>query len=143
MHRPSPSKKRDSPNLDQREQHDQDTKSSNKETGAGSTQDSNKQANHFASVAATGTGESRICLGVVPVRVQGTGSTREVQTYALLDNGSEVILSHERLAKKLNLDGDKLKFMLIGVNGSTEVESQLVKYCCELWTVLLLLNYLK
>ena len=33
---------------------------------------------------------------------------------------------HERLAKKLNLDGDKLKFMLTGVNGSTEVESQLV-----------------
>ena len=80
MHRPSPSKKRDSSNLDQREQHDQDTKPFNRETGAGDTQDSNKQlANHVASVAATGTGESRICLAVVSVRVQGTGGTREVQ----------------------------------------------------------------
>ena len=81
MHRPSPSKKRDSSNLDQREQHDQDRKPSNRETGTGDTQDSNKQlANHVASVAGTGTGESRICLGVVPVRLQGTGGTREVQT---------------------------------------------------------------
>ena len=95
MHGPSPSKKRDSSNLDQRERHDQDTKPSNRETGAGDTQDSNKQlGNHVASVPATGTGESRICLGVVPVRMQGTGGTREVQTYALLDNGSKVILSH-------------------------------------------------
>ena len=43
-----------------------------------------------------------------------------------MDNGSEVTFCHERLTKKLNLDGDKLKFMLTGVNGSTEVESQLV-----------------
>ena len=48
-----------------------------------------------------------------------------METYALLDSGSEVTLCHERLVKTLNLGGDKLKFTLTGINGSAEIESQL------------------
>ena len=49
-----------------------------------------------------------------------------VETYALLDSGSEVTLCHERLMETLNLGGDRLKFTLTGINGSAEVENQLI-----------------
>ena len=39
-------------------------------------------------VAATGAGETRVCLGIVPVKVRGKGNNQIVETYALLDNGS-------------------------------------------------------
>ena len=39
---------------------------------------------------ATRAGEKRVCLGVIPVRVRGHNGTHELETYALLDNGSEV-----------------------------------------------------
>ena len=44
-----------------------------------------------------------MCLGIMSVKVQGKGGDRMVETYALLDNGSEVTLCHERLAKDLSL----------------------------------------
>ena len=47
-------------------------------------------------VAATGAGETRVCLGIVPVKVRGKGNNQIVETYALLDNGSEVTLCHEQ-----------------------------------------------
>ena len=46
--------------------------------------------------------------------------------YELLDNGSEMTLCHERLAKKLKLNGDRLSFTLTGMTGSAQVESSLV-----------------
>ena len=46
--------------------------------------------------------------------------------YELLDNGSEMTLCHERLAKKLKLNGDRLSFTLTGMTGSAQVESCLV-----------------
>ena len=55
-------------------------------------------------VAATGAGETRVCLGIVPVKVRGKGNNQIVETYALLDNGSEVTLCHEQLVSKLELD---------------------------------------
>ena len=85
------------------------------EDGAGdSVQQVNGEPN--GSVAATRAGEKRVCLGVIPVRVRGHNSTHEVETYALLDNGSEVTLCRERLMETLGLDGDKLKFTLTGIN---------------------------
>ena len=33
-----------------------------------------------------------------------------IETYALLDNGSEVTLRHERLVKVLGLDGQRFEF---------------------------------
>ena len=79
-----------------------------------------------ATIAATGAGENRVCLGILPVKVQGKGSDRMVETYALLDNGLEVTLCHERLAKQLKLNGDRLSFTLTGMTGSAQVESCLV-----------------
>ena len=49
-------------------------------TGAGNDRET--------AVATTGAGENRVCLGIVPVKVQGKGGDRMVETYALLDNGS-------------------------------------------------------
>ena len=60
------------------------------------------------------------------MRVRSCDRAHEMETYALLDSGSEVTLCHERLVKTLNLGGDKLKFTLTGINGSAEIESQLV-----------------
>ena len=79
-----------------------------------------------ATVATTGAGENQACLGILPVKVQGKGSDRMVETYALLDNGLEVTLCHERLAKKLKLNGDRPSFTLTGMTGSAQVESCLV-----------------
>ena len=76
--------------------------------------------------AATGAGE-RVCLSVVPLKVQVKGSDLPpVETYALLDSGSEVTLCHEHLQKKLGVSGPRLNFTLSGMTGSTRVESQLL-----------------
>ena len=76
-------------------------------------------------VAATGAGETRVCLGIIPVKVRGK-SNEIIKTYALLDNGSEVTLCHEQLANKLELDGERLNFTLTGMTGSTQMESRVV-----------------
>ena len=64
-------------------------------TGAGNDRE--------ATVAATGAGGNLVCLGILPVNVQGKGSDRMVETYVLLDNGSEVTLCHESWRKNLSL----------------------------------------
>jgi len=89
-------------------------------TGAGNDRE--------AAVAATGAGENRVCLGIMPVKVQGKGGGRMVETYALLDNGLEVTLYHERLAKELRLDGERCSFIMTGMTGSAQVESCLVDF---------------
>ena len=78
-------------------------------------------------VAATGAGETRVCLGIVPAKVRGKGNNQIVETYALLDNGSEVTLCHEQLVSKLELDRERLSFTLSGITGSTQMESQVGK----------------
>ena len=87
-------------------------------TGAGNS-------NRIA-VAATGAGETRVCLGIVPVKVRGRSNNQIVETYALLDNGSEVTLCHEQLGSKLGLDRERSSFTLTGVTGSVQVESHVV-----------------
>ena len=79
-----------------------------------------------AVTAATGAGE-RVCLSVVPVKVLAKGSNLiPVETYALLDSGSEVTLCHEKLKETLGASGTRLDFTLAGMTGSTRVESQQV-----------------
>ena len=74
--------------------------------------------------AVTGAGE-RVCLSVVPVKVLVKDSSlMPVQTYALLDSGSEVTLCHEKLRERLGASGTKLQFTLSGMTGSSRVESQ-------------------
>ena len=78
-------------------------------------------------VIATGAGERRVCFGIVPVKVRGKSNNQIVETYALLDNGSEVTLCHEQLVSKLELDGERLSFTMTGTTSSTQVESPVVK----------------
>lgn len=72
-----------------------------------------------------------MCLGIMPVEVQGKGCDRMVETYALLDNGLEVTLCYERLAKELKLDGDRLNFTLTGMTGSAQVKSCLLDFAVK------------
>jgi hypothetical protein len=114
---------------DKMEQKEVKSRTRNEDGAGDSVQQVNGEPN--GSVAATRAGEKRVCLGVIPVRVRGHNSTHEVETYALLDNGSEVTLCHERLMETLGLDGDKLKFTLTGINGTTEVEGQSINIVVE------------
>ena len=49
-----------------------------------------------------------------------------VETYALLDSGSEVTLCHEKLKETLGASGTRLDFTLAGMTDSARVESQQV-----------------
>ena len=40
-----------------------------------------------------------------------------IETYALLDNSSEVTLCHERLVKELGLDGERFEITLTRMTG--------------------------
>jgi len=65
--------------------------------------------------ATTGAGE-RVCVSVVPLKVQVKGSALAppVETYALLDSGSEVTLRHEHLQQELGASArSKAKFHFI------------------------------
>jgi hypothetical protein len=82
-------------------------------------------------IAATGAGDSRVCLGVLPVKVRAKNGNSHVETYALLDSGSEVTLCHEELTERLHCHGKKRNFTLTGMTGSQQVESQLVDIVVE------------
>lgn len=58
---------------------------------------------------------------IVPVFLSN-GFDREVKTYAFLDNGSEVTLIDEKLAKELSLHGPKANLHLKWSNDSTRME---------------------
>ena len=75
---------------------------------------------------ATGAGERRVCLGVLPVKVTAKGGTRTVETYALLDSGSEVTLCKEQLFNDLGSWGSRCNYELQGVTGSKNVEGHVV-----------------
>ena len=58
------------------------------------------------------TTSTRICLRIVPVRVPDNDSGRMLETYALLDNGSDVSLCDAELVKELDLQGERRDFLL-------------------------------
>ena len=76
--------------------------------------------------AATGAGERRICLGVLPVKVKATGGTRIVETSALLDSGSEVTLCKEQIFIELGTRGSKCSYELQSATGSKNIEGHVV-----------------
>ena len=82
-------------------------------------------------IAAAGAGESWVCLGVIPVKIQAKDGNSKVETYALLDSGSEVTLCHEQLSDKLGFHGNKSNFTLTGMTGSQNVESRVVNIVVE------------
>ena len=66
---------------------------------------------------ATGAG-TRVCLKVVPVIVSAPGSSKQVKTYALLDDCSDVSLCSADLAESLGVSGRPKSFSLSTVNQS-------------------------
>ena len=69
----------------------------------------------------------RVCLSVVLVKVLVKDSSLiPVQTYALLDSGSEVTLCHEKLQERLRVSATKLQFFLSGMTGSSHWSTGLV-----------------
>ena len=96
------------------------------QTGAGNSTSSSANGDGGLVVGATGGGESKVCLAVIPVKLYRSNSDEFVETYALMDNGSEVTLCHEQLAKKLGLVGKKIEYTLTGMTGSTQVEGTMV-----------------
>jgi len=55
---------------------------------------------------------SKVCLRIVAVKVRGRQSNKELLTYALLDNGSDVSLCAKDLAAQLGIEGKQRKFYL-------------------------------
>ena len=106
------------------------TKSSQTQTRAGEDKGSTeKEVSNEQGSFGTATRHnegSRICFGAVPVKVRTIDEAEEMQTYALLDNGSEVNLCDGRLAKRLRIDGERLRFTLTGINGSVKVEGRMI-----------------
>ena len=88
--------------------------------------DKNSSQNESGLTAATGVGE-RVCLNVIPVKVQIKGqNTPAVVTYALLDCGSEVTLVHKNLKEELRAQGKEIDLLLSGINGSKQVNGELL-----------------
>ena len=57
-------------------------------------------------------GSGKVCLRIVPVKVRSRDSNKELLTYALLDNGSDVSLCAEGLAAQLGIQGEQRTFYL-------------------------------
>lgn len=68
----------------------------------------------------------QVCLGVVPVKVQSKEGGKVLETYALLDSGSEVTLCQEQLSIKLGLNGQKSSFKLTGMTGTKDIQGELI-----------------
>jgi hypothetical protein len=69
---------------------------------------------------ATGAGRPGVRLRVIPVTVRGIDEAHEVQTYALLDDGSDVSLCDSSLVKRLGITGVPTTFSLTTVNQGTK-----------------------
>ena len=54
----------------------------------------------------------RVCLRIVPVRVRRNYLSKTVETYALLDTGSDVSLCDKNLATELGIQGQEKAFFL-------------------------------
>ena len=55
-------------------------------------------------------------LRIVPVRVSGADGGPEIETYAFLDDGSDITLLTNILAETLGLSGKPMTFSLTTVN---------------------------
>ncbi len=64
----------------------------------------------------TGAGSPGVRLQVIPVKVRGIDGTREIETYALLDDGSDVSLCDDYIVKQLGISGVPTTFSLTTVN---------------------------
>ncbi|PFX16313.1 hypothetical protein AWC38_SpisGene19421 [Stylophora pistillata] len=85
-----------------------------------------QSASGSSMTAATGADERRVCLGVLPVQVKAKGGARIMETYALLESGSEVTLCKEQLFSELGTRGSKCSYELQGVTGLRKIEGHVV-----------------
>ena len=60
----------------------------------------------------TSAGGGKACLRVVPVKVRSRDSNKAVETYALLDSGSDISLCDKTLARELGVRGQEKTFFL-------------------------------
>ena len=79
-----------------------------------------------ATCAATMHYGTAVMLGVIPVKVRAHG--KEIDTYAFLDNGSDVTLVTRDLLSSLGLEGTPSSMTLTTINGASQLQGNM----CEL-----------
>ena len=63
-------------------------------------------------INSTSAGRGKVCLRVVPVKVRTRDANKAVETYALLDSGSDISLCDKTLAMELGVRGQEKTFFL-------------------------------
>ena len=83
-------------------------------------QEDQEGENDDGQCSATGAGRPGVRLRVIPVKVCGSNATEEIETYALLDNGSDVTLCDSKLIKHLGIKGTPTTFSLTTISEGTK-----------------------
>ena len=78
------------------------------------------EASSSANCSATANNRQKVSLRVVPVKVKNEDGTREIETYAFIDSGSDTTLCSKDLVQELNLSSKPCEFTLTTVNGRDE-----------------------
>jgi hypothetical protein len=80
---------------------------------------SEESLHHGNEVGSSGTANRRqkMSLRIVPVKVKNEDGTREIETYAFIDNSSDTTLYSKDLVHELNLSRKPCEFTLTTVNG--------------------------
>ena len=65
----------------------------------------------------------KVSFRIVPVRVSNEDKTREIETYAFIDSGSDTTLCTKDLAKELELSGEPRQFTLTTLNSQNTSRS--------------------
>lgn len=74
---------------------------------------------------ATAVSNRGVCLGVLPVRIEGPQGS--VTTYALLDNGSEVTLIQRDILQSVGVETSETSLNIRTVNGSSQITSGIAR----------------
>ncbi|CAB4009642.1 Hypothetical predicted protein, partial [Paramuricea clavata] len=75
------------------------------------------EAGSSGNCSATANRRQKVSLRIVPVKVKNEDGTREIETYAFIDNGSDTTLCSKDLVHELNLSSKPCEFTLTTVNG--------------------------
>jgi hypothetical protein len=75
------------------------------------------EAGSSGNCSATANRRQKGSLRIVPVKVKNEDGTREIETYAFIDNGSDTTLCSKDLVLELNLSSKPCEFTLTTVNG--------------------------
>ena len=78
-------------------------------------------AGESGNCSATARGNFKVCLRIVPVKVSNEDGSRELETYAFIDNGTDTTLGTRSLVEELNLPSKPAEFTLTTVNGQEKL----------------------